>query len=137
MRPSVTTFAGACSQAGTGNAPPGGALLDLVVVAGYEAFTAQTYPISGSSNEVTVQYAGDFGSQCAATPVQGGDDMPSSISTKARVVVRAASGTVTFTQVTSTAITGTFDATFPSGDHLAGTFTAPICTATASGKSDC
>lgn len=41
-------------------------------------------------------------------------------------IATAASGTVTITQVSSTRIVGTFDATIL-GDHLTGTFDAPSC----------
>ncbi len=39
----------------------------------------------------------------------------------------ASSGTVQIVTVSSTMVTGTFDVTFPSGDHLTGQFAAPVC----------
>lgn len=41
----------------------------------------------------------------------------------------ASSGTVTYTTANSSVIAGSFDVTFPSGDHLTGTFSAPLCDA--------
>lgn len=39
----------------------------------------------------------------------------------------ATSGSVVLTSVSSNTIDGTFDVTMPNGDHLSGTFTAPVC----------
>jgi hypothetical protein len=39
----------------------------------------------------------------------------------------ATSGTVTLTNITATEIDGSFDVTFSSGDHLTGSFSAPVC----------
>jgi hypothetical protein len=36
-------------------------------------------------------------------------------------------GSVTLTTVSSSTIAGTFDATFPTGDHVTGSFSAPVC----------
>jgi hypothetical protein len=38
-------------------------------------------------------------------------------------------GTVTISAITSTTVTGTFDALLMSGDHLRGSFVAPVCSA--------
>jgi hypothetical protein len=42
-------------------------------------------------------------------------------------LVHASSGSITLTQVTPTVTVGSFDLLFPAGDHLTGTFTAPLC----------
>jgi hypothetical protein len=42
----------------------------------------------------------------------------------------AKSGSITITQVTSATVDGSFDATFASGDHLSGKFSAPVCPVT-------
>lgn len=39
----------------------------------------------------------------------------------------ATSGSVVLTSVSSTSIDGTFDVTMPNGDHLSGSFDAPVC----------
>jgi hypothetical protein len=39
----------------------------------------------------------------------------------------ATTGSITITQVTSTIVEGSFDATFMNGDHLSGNFSAPLC----------
>jgi hypothetical protein len=39
----------------------------------------------------------------------------------------ASSGSVTLTAITATTLTGTFDVTFPDGEHVSGTFEAPVC----------
>jgi hypothetical protein len=44
----------------------------------------------------------------------------------ARTATQASSGTVTLTQVDSGTVSGSFDATFPNGDHIAGSFSAPV-----------
>jgi hypothetical protein len=41
----------------------------------------------------------------------------------------AQSGTVTFTAIDGATISGSFDLTFQNGDHLTGTFSAPVCDA--------
>jgi hypothetical protein len=43
---------------------------------------------------------------------------------------QATSGTITMTQVSTTTVAGSFDVTFANGDHLTGTFSAPVCTGT-------
>jgi hypothetical protein len=43
------------------------------------------------------------------------------------LVACASSGSITLTQVTPTVTVGSFDLLFPAGDHLTGTFTAPLC----------
>jgi hypothetical protein len=40
----------------------------------------------------------------------------------------ASSGSVTLTTVSPSEVAGRFDVMFPSGDHLTGTFDAPVCT---------
>ncbi|HEY2514297.1 MAG TPA: hypothetical protein VGI39_25695 [Polyangiaceae bacterium] len=39
----------------------------------------------------------------------------------------ATEGTITFTTITSTTVQGTFDVTMDNGDHLTGSFDAPVC----------
>ena len=41
----------------------------------------------------------------------------------------AESGTITFSTVSASLLAGSFDVTFPSGDHLKGSFASPICDA--------
>ena len=44
------------------------------------------------------------------------------------------SGTVTLTSVSSMGVDGTFDVTFPSGDHVSGKFSAGNCTHASGGS---
>jgi hypothetical protein len=39
----------------------------------------------------------------------------------------ATGGTITLTTVDSNTVSGTFDVSFPKGDHLTGAFSAPVC----------
>ena len=40
----------------------------------------------------------------------------------------ATTGSVTLTTVSSSTVAGSFDVTFPTGDHVTGTFSGPVCT---------
>ena len=122
----ITSYADACSLANSGSNPPPGAAIVNVIVVGNGPAAVKAYPIDGAS--VGVQYSGKYGSQCMTTTITMGG-ATQTVSSMAAVVAEATGGTVTFTQVTSTMIEGSFDATFPSGDHLSGAFTAPICNA--------
>jgi hypothetical protein len=46
-------------------------------------------------------------------------------------LVEATNGSITVSAIDAAAVTGTFDVSFPSGDRLTGTFTAPTCPVTA------
>ncbi len=130
----ITSFAGACSLASSGASTPSGAAIVNLVLVGNGPAVAKTYPIDGVS--VGVQYAGKYGSQCTTTTVTMGG-ATQTISSKAGVVVEATGGTITLTQVTSTMIEGSFDAMFPSGDHISGGFTAATCKGSMPGTSQC
>jgi hypothetical protein len=130
----ITSFAGACSLASSGASAPSGAAIVNVVVVGNGPPSATTYPIDGVA--VGVQYSGKYGSQCTTTTVTMGG-ATQTISSKAGIIVEATGGTVTFTQVTSAMVEGSFDASFPSGDHLSGAFTATICDASMPGTTQC
>jgi hypothetical protein len=47
----------------------------------------------------------------------------------ASMLALAQSGTINLTTVGGQSTTGNFDLTFPNGDHLSGSFTAPVCDA--------
>jgi hypothetical protein len=47
----------------------------------------------------------------------------------------ATSGTITLSVVDATSTDGTFDLTFPTGDHLTGSFSAPVCSVSLSNVS--
>jgi hypothetical protein len=130
----ITSFAGACALATSGGGTPSGAAVVNLIVVGNGAALAKTYTIDGAS--VGVQYSGDFGSECKTTMITMGG-ATQTISSKAGVIAEATGGTITFTQVTSTMIEGSFDAMFPSGDHLSGGFTAAICNASMPGATEC
>ena len=40
----------------------------------------------------------------------------------------ATQGSVTLTTASSVTVAGSFDVTFPTGDHVTGTFSGPVCT---------
>ena len=76
------------------------------------AISPGTYSVAGSSDvQVVVAYSASD-AQCLA-----------------RTSAQASMGTVTLTQADSGTVAGSFDVTFPSGDRIAGTFSAPVCNA--------
>jgi hypothetical protein len=43
---------------------------------------------------------------------------------------------VTLTTANATLVAGSFDATFPSGDHISGSFSAPACAPSTASRGD-
>lgn len=103
---SVTSDANACSCA------PPSHLQSLVLVVGTLGTSIATGTYSLPSAEAWYYTADPSLKPCCST------------------LVHASSGSVTFTQVTPSVTVGSFDLLFPSGDHLTGEFTAPLCPAT-------
>jgi|SRR5580658_2348588 hypothetical protein len=123
----LTDFSGACADLGTGAPPASGAVIVLTVLQGA---SGQTYSIGGQV--ASVAYGAQYSSQCH-TFTSGN----STTSSHFAVLQVAASGSVTLGTVDSTTVTGSFDATFPSGDHITGTFTAPNCPNVSQGSNGC
>jgi hypothetical protein len=113
----LTDFSGACEDLGTGAPPASGAVIVLTV---FQGASGQTYAIGGQV--ASVVYGAQYSSQCH-TFTSGNSTSTSHFA----VFQSAASGSVTLTTVSSATVGGSFDATFPSGDHITGTFTAPNC----------
>jgi hypothetical protein len=120
----VTNFAGAC---GTGTPQGSDGVLSIFIIG------SQPGGYTVGTPNADVSYMTQWGATCNAYTwaTQGGSG---TTSTKAGFFEDASGGTVTLTSVTSTMVEGSFDATFASGDHLTGTFTAPVCTVQAPGS---
>lgn len=107
----LTTFAGACDFFGLNHERQNVHFLRFELgpyVAG------RTYTVSTQGNLTNYAYWELTGSNCELlSPNQGGGG--------------EADGYVTFTDVSPTAVRGTFDLTFSSG-HITGSFDAPFCT---------
>jgi hypothetical protein len=113
----ITDFSGACADLGTGAPPASGAVIVLFVLQGV---SGQTYAIGGQV--ASVAYGAQYSSQCHTFTSAN-----STTTSHFAVFQSASSGSVTLNTVSSTMVGGSFDATFPSGDHITGTFTAPNC----------
>jgi hypothetical protein len=113
----LTNFADACAAVGPGSPPANGA---VVVISVLQGAAGQAYPIDGRA--ASVSYGAQFSGQCHTFTSTN-----STTTTRFAVFQAATSGSITFDAVSSASVKGSFDATFPSGDHLAGTFTAPNC----------
>ena len=103
----ITNFAGACDllQSPTHRQANATDLL-LMVAAVAPSVPAGTYPIGSMA---IAQYGADSAT-CTSTTSE-----------------RAQTGSIVLTSVTSTEIQGTFDVTMTDGDHLTGSFDAPVC----------
>ena len=116
----VSNFEGVC---GAPSLPAKGATLEIVLLA--TTLGPGTYSID--NQEMSVYYQALPGSQCITynfTTASGGGTVDS----KATVYDVAMSGSVTITKTDSTGASGSFTATFASGDTLTGDFVAPTCT---------
>jgi hypothetical protein len=103
----ITNFAGACDLLQSPTHRQANAT-DLMLMVGAVApsVPAGTYPIGSLA---IAQYGADSAT-CTSTTSE-----------------RAQSGSIVLTSVTSTEIQGTFDVTMTNGDHLTGSFDAPVC----------
>jgi hypothetical protein len=106
----LTNVAGTCGVLQRHGDPPNAQVLTLVVGTTGTTVTPGTYTVgSTSSSTASVQYDAQD-----ANCVQTTDET-------------ASGGTVTLAVVSGSQVEGNFDVTFPGGDHLTGTFTAPVC----------
>jgi hypothetical protein len=111
----ITNQADACKVVTDAVNPPNGTALTLVVGSATAAVGPGTYPIGQlGSGAAGISYAAQ-NATCVATE---NDD--------------AQSGSITISTATATTLAGTFEATFPSGDKVSGSFDAPVCNASLS-----
>jgi hypothetical protein len=111
----ITNLSPACSfaQPGGDSNPPNSTIL-LMEVGSPQAVTPGTYsiiattPTATTINALLVFEAVD--GQCKQTSLHA-----------------ARSGTITFSTISATAVVGSFDVTFNTGENLTGSFDAPIC----------
>ena len=107
--------AGTCAFLSTGmTAPANTTLLEIRVssFSGTSPPAPGTYPVGLNSNQTAFGFAEVAGNdpQCVQTISQ-----------------TAQSGSITLDTVGSAAVSGSFDLTFPNGDHLRGQFYGPVC----------
>jgi hypothetical protein len=104
----ITNIANACGVLQDHGNPPGATALVVAVSASGGSVATGTYGIVSQGFGATASYA-----------TQDMNCNPSLNET-------ATGGSVTLTSVSGSSVSGTFDLTF-SGDHLTGSFSAPIC----------
>jgi len=111
----ITNFAGTCDLLQSPTHRQANAT-DLMLMVGAVApsVPAGTYPIGSMA---IAQYGADSAT-CTSTTSES-----------------ARAGSIVLTNVTSTEIQGTFDVTMANGDHLTGSFDAPICNVNFAGLS--
>jgi hypothetical protein len=118
---SITNKPGTCSLLQQGANVANTAGLSLVVVAGA---AGSTPTIASGQYLITAEPSVDAATSTtmvANATYETSDGACNGTSTK------ATSGFITLSEVTSAMVSGRYDVTFATGDHLSGTFTAPIC----------
>jgi hypothetical protein len=109
----ITNFPASCTLLQSGmTAPPLTQLLAIELIANGLGMAPGpgTYTLGATQNvAIVVSYAA------------------SDVNCNETINEQATGGSVTLDTVSATAVTGTFDMTFASGDHLAGQFDAPVC----------
>jgi hypothetical protein len=113
----IVDFPGVCSLVKMSESKPNVHIIDIHFFNGMPA--AQTYDTTAMPAQVDLQYAVN---DAACSPTTGAS---------------ANAGTVTVTRSDSTSIAGSFDVRFASGDHVTGTFDAPICGRSGTSNSTC
>jgi hypothetical protein len=104
----LTSYAGICAYVqGATHVGHGGWVLELSAGTSYPPMQG-TYAVPSQANAL-------FGEADASCHPLGSEV--------------AQGGSVTFDAVTSSVLSGTFNLTFSAGDHLTGSFSAPICDA--------
>jgi hypothetical protein len=99
----LTTFANACTSAQAGMDPTNGGYLKLELENG-EPPAAGTYMLGSDVKAEFKSYA-----DCVKTKFE------------------ATSGSITVTLVSSSTLSGSFDLTLETNEHITGTFAAPVC----------
>ncbi len=111
----ITNQSDACKVVQSSGNPADSTALTLVVGSATGAVGPGTYAI------------GSLGSGAAAVSYSA-QDATCAVTANAA----AQSGSITITTATATTLVGTFEATFPSGDKVSGSFDAPVCNASLS-----
>jgi hypothetical protein len=106
----VTNVTDACTVLQHHGNPAGASSLIAAVVATGNTLPTGTYTISATANPSASVFYGVENDACTETTSE-----------------QASSGTVTLSAISQTLIAGSFDATFANGDHVTGTFSAPVC----------
>jgi hypothetical protein len=110
----ITNLAGACGVLERGGNPANVTNLNFLFVSATPLHPG-SYPIGAPSNG-TSQYS-ETNAMCGTSLVED-----------------ATTGSVTLTGVSASLLEGTFDVTMGNGDHLTGTFSAPVCGANLTGS---
>jgi hypothetical protein len=106
----ITNKANTCGLVEGHHNPPNATSLDIVVSMPGSNFTPGTYNVGGASTSSSFASYSTTNASCAVGTTS-----------------QSTSGTVTFSNITSTLLMGTFDLTMAGGDHITGSFAAPIC----------
>jgi hypothetical protein len=107
----ITNLPGACAIAQSNGNPRNSQTLVLEVGEEGTAVPPGTYSIGGTTTVALATFVAQDDT-CTQTAQDTGT-----------------SGTITITTASSTEVAGSFDVTFNTGDHLTGTFSAPVCDA--------
>jgi hypothetical protein len=113
----LTNLSSFCAVEQGHHNPPNAQELTLSVFEYVGSLGPGTYGIGSSSSELGEATFSATDTNCNPTAASAG-------------VGLATSGTITLSSVSATEIAGSFDLTFSGGDHLTGTFSAPVCNAT-------
>ena len=108
----ITNKANVCEIAQAHHVPANATILSLSVTKPGNAIAPGTYTLgsNGLSNTFVGAEYTQYGASCATSHDELG-----------------ATGTITLTTVSASAVQGTFDVTMANGDHLTGSFDAPVC----------
>jgi hypothetical protein len=106
----VSNLSGVCAVLQHHLDPAGASSLVVSVVATGNTIATGTYPVSATADPSASVFYGVQDADCGQS-----------------TSVQASGGTVTLATIDSTTIAGSFDVRFASGDHLTGTFSAPVC----------
>jgi hypothetical protein len=112
----LANVAGLCQALQDGDTPGSSQVLSIRVIGASGAVGPGTYPLNAT---------GGVGG-AASFLVRDQNCTPTLQSA-------ATQGAVTLTTVTSDTVAGSFDVTFPTGDHVTGTFSGPVCSGGAAG----
>jgi len=107
----ITNLAGSCAIAERNGNPPNAQSLLLEAGVKGTSVPPGTYTIGDTTSVALAEFTAQD-----ATCTQTTDD-------------KGTAGTITLTSSSSTEVSGSFDVTFDSGDHVTGTFSAPVCNA--------
>jgi hypothetical protein len=115
----ITNVAGTCGILQRGANPPSLQMLQIAVGAPGSTVTAGSYALGSSTTSTASALFQAEDATCTPTTNE-----------------QASSGTITLSSVDGSTVKGSFDLTFANGDHLTGSFSAPVCDASLAGSSD-